>query len=184
MQVLVSKFIARGNRHHVGLRWVGSSHGQWERWSWCAALFWQLTGEPHGVIGVWRSWFVAAIKYYLEMVVVHVHRSSLGRRLWGVWCWAMGKCRSCLWRWFVQCSGWFDGRGAANVGCGSRCHTEEFCMKFWNLKLRILRNYSFILVGEFREQLKLYNTLRFFLDGLKMARLKIDRMTLEFLSQN
>jgi hypothetical protein len=41
-----------------------------------------------------------------------------------------GKHRSCLWRWFVQCSGWFDGRGAANVGCGSRCHTEEFCMKF------------------------------------------------------
>jgi len=25
--VLVSKFIARGNQHHVGLRWVGSSHG-------------------------------------------------------------------------------------------------------------------------------------------------------------
>ena len=25
--VLVGKFIARGNQHHVGLRWVGSSHG-------------------------------------------------------------------------------------------------------------------------------------------------------------
>ena len=75
-----------------------------------------------------------------------------------------------------------DGRGAASVGWWVEVSRKNSAWKFWNSKLRILGIYSIILAGHFQEPLKLFNQLRFFLGGFKigfkMARIKIDRMTL------
>jgi hypothetical protein len=64
----------------------------------------------------------------------------------------------------------FDGHGQCERGLWVECHTEECCVKV--LKSEIMNSRK-------QEPLNSYNQLRFFLGGLKMARLKIEKMILD-----